>query len=95
MRILGQWGMVRLVGDEIQEGRKDRRETGRCLIKFLIIVCFEGGSQSLRTTTESLTDLWWFGTAGKGKGLAGRTAIVRRSFAPSSVAEVGGARWVV
>ena len=62
------------------------------LIGFLFIVCFEGGSQSLGTIIDDFTDLWWSSKAGKGDGLANRTAIVHRSFTASSVAEVGGAR---
>ena len=61
------------------------------MVEFLIIVCFgfEGGSQRLGTVIDGFTDLWWFGKARKKEGLENRTAIVHRSFAPSSVEELG------
>jgi len=51
---------IRLVRDEIREGERTDGETPDSLTKFLIIVCFEGGSQSPGITTDGPTDLWWF-----------------------------------
>ena len=50
---------------------------------------FEGDSQRTGTITDGFTDLWWFGEAEKGEGVANRTTmIVYKSFAPSSVEEL-------
>ena len=50
---------------------------------------FEGDSQRTGTIIDGFTDLW-FGEAEKGEGVANRTTmIVDKSFAPSSVEELG------
>jgi len=72
-----------------RRGERTDVETLESLTKSLIIVCFEGRSQSLVTIIDGFTDIWWFW---KGEGLANRTSVVHRSFAPSSFLG-GGDGW--
>ena len=50
---------------------------------------FGGASRPLGIYIDGFTDLWQLGKAGKGVGFANRTTVVHRSFAPSSVEELG------
>ena len=82
---------IRSVRDGIREGggRTEKPLTGWSNCSSSCALTFEGGSQSLKTTIDGFTDLWWFAKAGKRKGLANRTATVSRSFAPFPLEELG------